>query len=308
MDPNYSFFTSKVDHSAASLNNFLFNSSKYHSSNDDTTFFYILNNDKKSVEGKFCLVIQENKGFSPFNAPFGSVDISKSIAPQILFDFLDFILVWAKSRGLKSLHIKNFPMCYDPYGGELLLNAYHQKGFLLENVDISQYIDINKDISFSQSAKLKIIKCVKAGFLFEKMIGYSIEEIYTLIKRNRQKKGYPITITLEKLTEQVNNSPDRYLFFSVKDGTKLISVSICVVVNKDIIYDFAHAHSENYNKFSPVIYLIDGICKYCKEKGVKILDLGLSTSNSEVNRGLYDFKSRLGTRPSIKLSFTKFLT
>lgn len=288
-------------------NQFFFHSRGF-LANQNVISFYILDNKMNVCEGLMHIAIQEEIGYSPLRAPFGSLVVNKTIAPSILNEFLEIIIDWCRENGLKALKIKHYPNCYDPEGSVLIQNALFNNGFLLTNSDIGQYIEVDPaSQEFSRSARIKINKCKKAGFRFERLRISKIREVFDLLKRCKDRKGYPTNMNLEELEDLVHRFPGHYLIFGVTDDEKLISASICVVVNSEILYDFSHGHVWEYGKFSPVTLLVEGIINYCRQEKYQILDLGLSTENSVINNGLYDFKSRLGSRASLKFTYTRKL-
>lgn len=306
-NPGFSFLIG--DHAPYKLitNNFFFHTREF-LSGQNVFSFYILNNKLKVCEGIFHLSIYENIGYSALKAPFGSIDVSSSISTHVLDEYFDFILNWCLTYGLQAIKIRHYPHCYDQEGSVLIQNSLFNKGFEIINTDVGQYINILPDTpAFSRSARIKMNKCKRAGFMFKVLEKSHLKEAYFLLKACKDRKSYPTNIGLEDLEKSFLKFPDRYLIFGVMDNRILISASICVVINNSILYDFSHGHLWEYRKFSPVVLLVDGILHYCFKEDYKILDLGLSTDNSIINTGLYDFKSRLGALPSLKLSYSKYL-
>lgn len=303
--PNYSFLIGGKSPYRYNNNNFFFHSKEFLVGQDVVSFF-ILNNKEKLCDGVFNLSIVENNGYSPLKAPFGSIDINALISPKILEEFVDVILTWSLDHANNSISIKQYPQCYDPEGSSLVNNILFAKGFAVSNIDITQYLTVNQEpLNLSRSARIKLNKCRSANFVWEKMSSFDLAEIYSLIKDCKDRKNYPTNMSLHALEKKLKYFPNNYLLFGVKDDDMLISVAICVVTNKSILYDFSHAHHFRYDRFSPVIFLIDGIYNYCSENRYTLFDLGLSTENSVINTGLFEFKNRLGVKPSIKPSYFK---
>lgn len=288
-------------------NNFFFHHSEFFV-NHKPISFYILDNIREACVGSFHVTIQREVGYSPLKAPFGSIDISNSIPPSVLTEFLDVAVQWCKQKHISALIIKHYPNCYDPDGSVLVQNALLINGFKINQSDTAQYISLHSvPHVFNRSARIKINKCKKAGFKFSKLEITEIKEVYDLIKNCKDRKGYPTNMTLEDLKDIISRFPERYLLFGVRNGEVLICASICVVVNQKILYDFSHGHCWEFRRYSPVNFLVEGIYNFCIENNFKILDLGLSTSNSVLNIGLFNFKKRLGAQPSTKFSYLRNL-
>lgn len=305
-NPNYSFLVGGPCPFKKSTNQFLFHTEIFWA-DQDVIFFYVLNKKRSLCEGVFVLATQENVGYSPLKAPFGSIDMDTLSPLEVLGEFLDLILQWAKNKLVSTIKIKHYPQCYDPEGTALIQNLLFSRGFEVTDIDIAQFIEVGVPPSslFSQSEKNRLNKCIRAGFSFELLENYSSSQVYQLIKACKDRKGYPTSMSFDSFNRMLVDFCKTYLVFGVKDRDKLVSVSICIVINGDIIYDFMHGHLLEYDQFSPVVFLVNGVYDYCLSNGFKILDLGLSTEQSLVNAGLYNFKARLGTRPSLKISFAK---
>jgi lipid II:glycine glycyltransferase (peptidoglycan interpeptide bridge formation enzyme) len=99
--------------------------------------------------------------------------------------------------------------------------------------------------------------------------------------------------------------PGKYKFFSVSNGKDIIAATICVHVNRRVLYNFLPAHDEMYKKFSPVVYLMHGIHHYAQNEKFKLIDLGISSVHGKPQTGLIKFKERLGGKAISKLTFVK---
>ncbi|MDH5398520.1 MAG: hypothetical protein OEX02_10255, partial [Cyclobacteriaceae bacterium] len=69
--------------------------------------------------------------------------------------------------------------------------------------------------------------------------------------------------------------------------------------------DFSHAHNNDYDKFSPVAFLFNGIYNYCLQNGLHYLDIGSSAIGQEPNFPLMTFKERAGGQPALKITWQK---
>lgn len=309
INPNYLFYIGREPLSYHTANSFYFHQHDFLQEVEDTFYCYVINEKKGACESQFQLSVIDAIGYSPRKAPFGSIDINTSVHISILEEFVDSIVYWAKERNISKLVIKNFPDCYDRQGSALIQNVFFNKKFIVSNTDIAQYLELGKSFLglINQSERNRLNKCKREGFIVEKLETFSTREIYDIILRCKERKGYPTGISFEEFHHKLKRFPETYLVFGVKDKHKLLAVSICVVINGDIIYDFMHGHLPEYDKFSPVVLLIQGVYDYFSKKGYSILDLGLSSESSNINSSLYKFKQRLGAIPTVKHSFEKVL-
>ena len=112
-----------------------------------------------------------------------------------------------------------------------------------------------------------------------------------------------MSLRLDELRRMVNRFPTRYLLFAARIGSELAASSICVRVTTNVMYNFYPASKQKFNRFSPLVYLMGEIHRFCRSNAVSILDLGTSEINGKLNSSLSRFKDRLGGSTSLKYSF-----
>lgn len=295
-----------------SYSSFLFNDPVFfiNSSGYKKKFFYIINKKNSGIEGRLNLAVIENSGFSTYKTPFGGIEFKKELKPEILKEFLNFIEQDCKNSDISSLIIKLYPEVYHKENVPLLINALISSGFTIQFAELNQHIQINErpitdKIHYSERKRIK--KCLNAGFKFELEELDKLQQGYLVIKESRDRKGYPTSMTFHELESTMIKFPDNYLFFSVKDGDRIIALSISILVTENIIYNFYHAHDAKYDSFSPVTMVVKGVYEYCQSRKIEILDLGISTDKNILNAGLFRFKKNLDAQTSLKYSFKKEL-
>jgi hypothetical protein len=184
----------------------------------------------------------------------------------------------------------------------------HESGFTIKYEDITQAIPIQSGAMRLNTHKMRRLrKAEVSGFSFRELSLNFLEEGYSLIVGSRENKGYPITMSMKELEDMFALFPSEYLLFGVFDKHKLISVSVSIKVNTEILYCFYIGDDLAYRSHSPVTYLIHGIYEYCRSNHFKLLDLGISTDKGILNKGLYTFKKTFGSVDSPKLTFVKQL-
>jgi len=138
---------------------------------------------------------------------------------------------------------------------------------------------------------------------FKKLSVDTLPEAYELIKKAREDKNYPVTMSLEGLQNTFLRFPYNYNLFGVYSDNRLVSASVCIKVSNEIMYNFYVGDDLNYRKHSPVVYLLAELFNWCKHKGYNILDLGISTDKGVLNKGLFNFKANLGAQHSEKPTY-----
>ena len=128
---------------------------------------------------------------------------------------------------------------------------------------------------------------------------------YEIIAENRERRGFPITMTLEQIEVMVQAIPGSLLPFSVTDGNRMIAASICIAVDKAVHYVFYWGEIDGYQNPSPIPFLAQGLYSHCQENGFRLMDVGTATIKGNPNHGLIRFKRSLGLEASLKLTFSK---
>jgi hypothetical protein len=134
-----------------------------------------------------------------------------------------------------------------------------------------------------------------------------LEEVYSFIQSCRHERGMSLSMTVTQLRDTIKNCNDDFFLFGIFQNTKLIAASVSLKVSHRILYDFYHAHAKSVDQLSPVVILLKGMYEFCQQNGFKVLDLGTSTVDHQINFGLLNFKTQIGGQLSMKLTFEKDL-
>ena len=117
-----------------------------------------------------------------------------------------------------------------------------------------------------------------------------------------------MTISPERLITLLHEFPDQFAVFTVMDRDIIAALTVAIRVRHDILYNFLPASNSDYQTFSPMVMLTDGLFTYCRQQGIHLLDLGVSLdANHQPKPGLMRFKRNLGAQESPKLIFEKTL-
>ena len=241
-------------------------------------------------------------------SPFGSFVITSSTSRSSLISLVEKIEAWSRARGIASLMIRSFPEIYEPDQSALIKETLIGSGFSIKYEDITQVIPITESsMDLNTHKKRRLRQAASLDFSFREISLSYLEEAYSLIVESRESKGYPITMTFKDLEAMFKLFPTDYLLFGVFDKNKLIAASACIKVNNKILYCFYIGDDLAFRPHSPITVLINGIYRYCQASHFKMLDLGISTDNGVLNKGLYAFKKTFGSFDSHKSTFLKQL-
>jgi hypothetical protein len=290
----------------------LFNNEKHRSlqSSGNWQSFYILNQKSKRISAAMHFHVYGNLAQSPLRSPFGSMEFSKEVSAELIFDFLKFVEASLKEQSISRIVIKNYPQAYAKDQSVLLHTFLVKLGYTIAKAEVGSVIEITPGPIrkfFHRSARRRLDKAKNAGLIVKKFGIRRSTEVFTFIQQCRAEKQYCCSMSLADFQKTVNLFPNHYVSFGVFDGHQLVAASITIRVKKNILYDFYHDHVSSYDHLSPVVLLVSAIYEFCQDKNIELLDLGTSTLNSAPNFSLLHFKKSLGCQFTSKLTFEKMI-
>jgi hypothetical protein len=234
------------------------------------------------------------------NAPFGGFEYGKSINEKELRFFIEAIVSFFKKQEYDSIEISSEAIAINPFSKTY--NWLQDMGFVPIYEELNQHLEVGKNFEtiIHKQELRRLKKCVLLGFeaIIEENI--DIDFIYNFISKARERKGFPLTISKEKLKASVEIFPTKYICFSIYKNNELVAFSLGVRVRANVIYYYLPADNPDFLKFSPMVLLVKTMYNYCLENGIKTLDLGISSYKGIINKGLHRFKNNLGAKNSVK--------
>ena len=272
---------------------------------ESTKHCYLLG-ENKCVLGYITVTIIENDCFSPARGTFAGFDCVSELTFEEKCFFVKSIVTNFKDS--------NFTLRMPP---DFLLNNGDEwntilktNGFEEQFSELNYHFDLTENIQFHHSAKRRLKKCLASGFVFEKWENPNSEFCHKFISEARKRKGFPMSMQIQKFGEMFTLFSERYFVFRVLNAEKeTIALSVVVKINDKVLYNFYPADDENYLNFSPSVMLHKGIIEYAKNNKFQYFDLGIATDKGVRNEGLITFKKHLGAIEGYKkqylLSFNK---
>ena len=264
--------------------------------NGNVKSFCIVDELQKDVLGLIHFQIKKNIAISLANAPFGGLEIYAKLSNNDLERFLAFIMDDFRLHKLEKVVIKMSPFFYSNKRELDFVQLILSSKFKPATKEINHHIDISNYTLESQlhsMEKRKYKKCVNADFVFKREPNTKLSEVYHFIKNCREEKGQSLSMAIEDLQKMIQTFPDSYYLLAAYDDHKMIAATICVKVNNDVIYNFYPASSLEYNKFSPMVFLVANIYRFAQEHKFNTLDLGTSMLYDEYNENLIRFKENI---------------
>jgi hypothetical protein len=267
---------------------------------------YLLDETKKIVRASFHYHVDSEKASSPFLATFGGIDFDGDLKLRLLSEFIAFINLDLRSKGVEFTRIILAPQNYNNEKFILLFQALVDNGYVLEKSEMAASISIDqlpfKDI-VHKSEKKKLKRAHKEGYAFKIEKPDSYPSVYQLIASCRKERGLELSIKQEQLASVILTMPSYFLYFSLFDNATMIASAICIKVAPSILYVFYGGHLKAYDKTSPVVMLYEGIYDHCQNEGIRILDFGTSHNEEGTDNNLLDFKKYIGCTFGLKTTF-----
>jgi hypothetical protein len=273
--------------------------------------YYACHEGRQKVVAFVHFQIDKDSALSPFRAPFGSIEAVQDIDPHTLYDFIAFIERHLRALAVRRVILKNPPRAYSPTLLALLETFLLNHGFTVANAEPGAVIRVtNEDFStkIDHAQRLRKKQAESAGLRFCLMQRERLDDIYRSIEAWHAEKGYQVPLSLELLHSAVQRFPDRYILSAVVKDDEICAAAISVRVSENVLYNFLVNHDPGLNSLSPPVQLMEGLYRYCVERGIGLFDLGTSALAGKPNFPLLEFKLRMGAAVTSKLTFYKDLS
>lgn len=245
--------------------------------------------------------IENGVAISGYQSTFGSFDVEKDVSEEEFSWFLDFLINKLKNQGVIRIKIKHYPSYFK--SSKFVEDGLNRSDFENTLTETNQHINIDKprfeDIA-NRSEVIRSNKCDTFGYLFKTSSITQLPRIYSLIEDTLKRNGNRPSMSYSGLKSILEVCPNNYKLFSLWDGEKLIAATVSVIISNSIMYNFYHADHLEYRKVSSLTYLLKNIYTYCYKNNFKVLDLGISSVNGIINKGLFNFKKTRGAIMSDK--------
>ena len=248
----------------------------------------------------------EATAHSPYQAPFGGVQMAPNVAAATLRAFLEVVHGVLAAAGVRRVQVRAYPFAYDPAASGRLTHVLGQLGYRVMLAELNNHLPLNQQFEarLHPSERRRLAKCRRHGFHFEQEPLFFLPKAYAFLRRCREEKGQQLSLSEERLTELFRVFPNNHFLFSVRDAAgEWAALTVAIQVNERVLYNFYPASPLAYNAFSPVVLLNEGLHAFGRASGLALLDLGTSTLPTGLNQSLLQFKRHLGGILSLKLTF-----
>lgn len=262
------------------------------------------------LAGLIHVQVNNGRATSPYRSPFGSFLFSEALPETVLTDFVAYCESRLIEKKVHSINLKNQPEVYAPEKNQKLVEILTRFGYSIITEETSAVLPVtNKafESGLHKSERKRLRKCRENSLGFELMSLEQLQKIYVFLEACREEKGYSLSMPFEDIKKLAAAFPERMLLTAVIDKNQIVAANISIRVYADVLYNFYHDHASEYDHLSPVVLLNEGLYQFCQTNNIRLLDLGTSNINDQVNESLLAFKLHLGAQPSRKLTFAKNL-
>lgn len=273
--------------------------------------FALLNENQRSIIARIDVHIETSHAASPLRSPFGSFIFSKDLSSELLKEFIISTEHQLKNKKVQTVVLKNPPEVYALSEIGLLEDVLLELDYQIKQEEISAVIHVKNeafDKIIHRSKKSRLKKGHEQLFDFDQLSINRISEVYDFLKGCREEKGYRLSMSLSALEQAVAAFPENFFLHTVTHQHRLIAACISIQVKQTVLYTFYYDHSVEYDSVSPVVFLCEGLYKFCQLNHFTLLDLGTSHVDGKLVEPLLNFKLSLGATPSRKCTFVKNLT
>ncbi|HEV8258521.1 MAG TPA: GNAT family N-acetyltransferase [Casimicrobiaceae bacterium] len=246
---------------------------------------------------------------SPKRGTFGGLGLNCPLNPHTVEHFLRMLIDYLKAIGAREIDVKCAPFSHDLPLSSLVSNILLRQGGAIASHELNHDMQIDarpfvQRIDYGNAKRIR--KCLREGFVAEQIDPSTCEAAYRVVRDNRERRGYPVSMTAEQIKAMVKTFPGRLHFFAVypdSQKSRIVAAGICIAVSRYILYVFYWGDAADMGPYSPIALLASCIYEFCQQEGFQLLDAGTSTLAGEPNHGLINFKRNLGFSESLKLSF-----
>ena len=253
----------------------VYNSKTFLSSNNDLPqihFYWVEKNEQISY-AHVAFSLEESEASSPLKAPFGGVEYAEELKPADLCAFLIFVEKELKAKGVKYINLSQPPESYSEQ--KSLAEVLGDLKFKINSKRVFHGIAITENDLISRMSVMeqrRLRKCIKAGFDFKSIPLKKLSAVYSAIAEWRNLKEKPLSMEWKMLRHARKSNPEMYVPFGVYHDDRLIAATIAIQVNSKVLYHFYPAHSSEYNNYSPMVMLVEGLYNWCQTQHIELLD------------------------------------
>lgn len=231
---------------------------------------------------------------------FGSLIMSKRLRTIEVLEIFDKMKIYYSDLGFKKIIYKPTPSIFHKYPAEEDLYALFKLDAQISRRDISSVININSKLTFSQTKRQAIAKCISKNVKCVENTNFT--EFWDLLEKVLLKFDAKPVHTLEEITLLHNAFPEKIRLFEARSGDALLAGVV--------IYDFGQtvhtqymANSQEGRCIGALDFINNDLLKNVfNDKSHYSFGISTELQGIKLNKGLIQQKEMMGGR-AIVLDF-----
>jgi len=244
---------------------------------------------------------------SPGRATFGGFWPSKSVANVDLdYAVRAYKLFFSQFHEFEEARIVLPPQSFFPDIFESQLEAlmtFNPKQII---VDTNYHVELQgwSKQKLSKGNRKKIRQFNELGGTVSYSNSDVIKECYEVLVENRKRRGVTLTMQYADFENSLLFCSEDFKLIQASLENQIIAACFLVKILPDYWYVLFWGELVEFRSLSPVASLFQFLIDEALKNKVRILDLGISSVDGEIDEGLATFKSNLGAVPSKKITLS----
>jgi len=248
---------------------------------------------------------------SPAGASMGGFVLRRGAGLDLADRIVRTFVAWCAGEGIREAFIGQPMPIYAREPDDSGEYALLCNGFSPVDLKYSSVADLRLTGSRSaMSCKVRhnIVRSETCGVRIVDSDDFAV--FHAILTENKRKFGCAPTHTLEELERIRELRPAMIRLFLAELEGKLVAGLMLFLVNPVCALDFYTAQDYRYHHCNPVSLLVEHAMAWCRDRGYRHFDYGVSMDTSsrnplEVTRSLVRFKESLGCTGSIRRTYRR---
>lgn len=254
---------------------------------------------------------EERALYTPFSASFGGLvraglmatenleptDVSEPLTDREVDQAVAALAEYGRKQGMKII-VTLPPAIYALEFVQAQEVAMERHGRLMYS-DINHYFPLSlltdPEAPLHRTPRLNYRTSLERDYHFERMgrDEASIARAYDVIKANREARGYPLRMSLETVKATAPLADALFGVLSL-DGEDIAAVQLHRVTDDILQVVYWGNDPRVGGNARPMVRLAVEVYTWCRDLGVRVLDIGPSSSHGVPSPGLCSFKQSVG--------------
>ncbi len=265
---------------------------------------------KKNELIRFSVSADKDVARSPVKGPFAALEIATDVSAELIYRFFLFVEKSLRKRGINRIILKHQHDQYRNRQAPKLHACLFSLGYEVLEAEVGAVVQVDSESLWTKMdswEKRRKRQATASSLTAVHLPLTELRKVYNFLKGCREERGHELSLSWQEVYRLAKTFPDRILLVSITSGKRWAAASLAIRVRSDILYNFYTGHLAEFNRLSPTVSLLDHLNAYCYRNKIALLDLGTSSVRGVPNFSLLQFKLRMGSTPTLKLSVSKML-